>query len=215
MAKVRLVEHDERYAERLLALSSHPDIQQALGLHVSTRADILTYIRQMQAQERQGKVVSRVILDERDRPVGVTTLMLIDRWRKRCHIATWLGAPYWHRGYNLASKNMILALAFDQLGMEIVFSGVRKRNLRSLRAQAKLPYIRLDLAHEFPGEHEMLEAKEREPCVLNAFLASDFRRHQAQQQRERVVVEHLPAWSQAAFHGLSAGMEAPAAARLP
>ncbi|WP_106477347.1 GNAT family N-acetyltransferase [Phytohalomonas tamaricis] len=189
MARVRLIEHDEKYAERLLALSSHIEIQRALGLYVKTRADILAYICQMREQEQQGKVVSRVILNEHAEPIGVTTLMLFDHAKKHCHIATWLGQPYWHKGYNQASKDEILNLAFYELGMKIVFSGIRASNHRSCNSQIKLPYICLDLAREFPEVHEMLEAKEGEPCLLNGFMESDFRLYQARASRNNVA-EH-------------------------
>ena len=42
------------------------------------------------------------------------------------------------------------------------------------RKKRKLPYIQLHVENEYPEEHEFLEKKEKQPCVLHAFKKSDF-----------------------------------------
>lgn len=47
-------------------------------------------------------------------------------------------------------------------------------NIRSQKAQEKLSFIRLGVEGDYPEEHSWLEAKEKQPCVLNVFEREDF-----------------------------------------
>lgn len=40
-------------------------------------------------------------------------------------------------------------------------------NIRSQKAQEKLPYIRVGVQSEFPDEYEKLALQVNEPCILN------------------------------------------------
>ncbi len=100
--------------------------------------------------------------------------MFINHDKKSCHVGTWIGHDYWGQGYNEASKLEILRIGFEELGLEWVFAGARKVNIRSQKAQAKLSFIRLGVEEEYPEEHQALETKEKQACVLNVFTRSDF-----------------------------------------
>jgi RimJ/RimL family protein N-acetyltransferase len=174
VAQITLRPHDLKYAERIYELASAPQIKDALGLRDESVDDTKRFVEWVIDEERMGKQISRVIFNDRDELVGVTTLMFINRVQNRCHIGTWIGHEYWGMGYNQASKMEILKLAFVGLGMEHVFAGARTENARSQRAQEKLPYIRLNVESQFPDEHEALENREKQHCVLHAFYRDDF-----------------------------------------
>lgn len=174
MKKVTLVPHKLDFCEDIYRMSSAPPVKEALGLPDGTVEDTRQFVRQAMQQEREGVTVPRVILDGHGNLIGLTDLMFIDHSKKSCHIGTWIGHDYWGQGYNEASKIEILRIAFEELGLDYVFAGAREVNVRSQKAQAKLPFIRLGVEKEFPEEHHALEKKEKQPCVLNVFAKTDF-----------------------------------------
>ena len=174
---VTLVKHNLKYAEAIHALSSVPQVRDALGLPVGKVEDTIHFIKRECVDEEAGKTVPRVVLNEEGQVIGVTALMFIDEHKKSCHIGSWLGYEFWGKGYNLKAKNAILEIAFFELGLERVFAGARKVNIRSQKAQEKLPFIRLGVEKDYPQEHSWLEVKEKQPCVLNVFEREDFIRY--------------------------------------
>lgn len=171
---IKLVKHREEYSEEIFRLSSAPLVKEALGLPDGTIGDTKRFIQRVMQEEQAGKTVPRVILTEANKLIGLTDLMFIDYDKKTCHIGTWIGHEYWGQGYNEASKIAILQIAFEELKLDYVFAGARAINIRSQKAQEKLPFIRLDVASEFPEEIKALEKKEKQPCILNVFYKEDF-----------------------------------------
>lgn len=68
----------------------------------------------------------------------------------------------------------MLYIAFHHLGLEYVFAEARKVNIRSQKAQIKLPYMSIGVEKEFPKEHRKLENQEGVPCVLNVVRKNHF-----------------------------------------
>ncbi|WP_018130193.1 GNAT family N-acetyltransferase [Effusibacillus pohliae] len=93
-------------------------------------------------EERRGTGLSRTILDERGNPISVISLHKINQETGEATLGTWLGRPYWGKGYNRRAKDAILRLAFEKMALRRVYIGVDPRNGRSLRAVEKLPYAR-------------------------------------------------------------------------
>jgi RimJ/RimL family protein N-acetyltransferase len=172
--KVKLVKNDLKYAEQIFELSSNPGVKDILGIKVDKLEDTIEFIKFISNEDNEGKVVSRVILNENDEVVGHTGLKHIDRGDGICHIGTWIGVPFWGKGYNEASKFEILKFAFNELKMEYVFAGAKETNLRSRRAQEKLPYITLGVENEFPNELAIIEKEAGEKCILNVVKKKDF-----------------------------------------
>ena len=176
MRKVALVPHDKKYAKSISSLSSAPQVRESLGLtDDQTSIDgTLQFIEFVLENERLGKLYSRVILNESDELIGVITLKEIDNVKKTCHIGTWIGHPYWGKGYNELAKKDILYTAFTDFNMEYVFAGAKLTNIRSQKAQEKLPYVRIDVRSEFPDEYTKLEQQVNEPCLLNVIEKATF-----------------------------------------
>lgn len=174
MVFIKLMEHNDQYAEEINRLSQALPVKNALGLPDQTVEDTKKFIQTILEEEKEGKAVSRLIINENGQLVGITTLMFIDQEKKSCHIGSWIGHKYWGLGYNQASKIEILRIAFEKLKLDVVFAGARLVNIRSQKAQEKLPFIRLNVESKHPEEHESLEKKEKQACVLNAFYREDF-----------------------------------------
>lgn len=168
------MKHNLKFCEEIHHLSSNPHVKNALGLPGGGVESTERFVKTVLQEEEQGKTISRVIIDEYKKIIGITTLMHINRQSKSCHIGSWLGYEYWSKGYNQASKIEILKIAFEDLKLNYVFAGARKENIRSQKAQEKLPFIRLHIESEFPEEHRQLIKRERKPCVLHGFYRDDF-----------------------------------------
>ncbi|MDY7045373.1 GNAT family N-acetyltransferase [Virgibacillus sp. M23] len=94
----------------------------------------------MEAEER-GELISRTILDEYGNPIG--TINLFDIQENYGFLATWIGKPYFGKGYNKQAKEQFFNDIFSSSPIEGVFMKVRKSNIRSLKAVSKLPYVTL------------------------------------------------------------------------
>jgi [ribosomal protein S5]-alanine N-acetyltransferase len=174
MRKVSLVPHDRKYAEDIFRLTNNPNVVEHLSFRNETLDNVLQFIDAVNAEEKAGKTVSRVILDESGRVIGTTTLMFIDRDKKEAHLGTWLDENVWGLGYNQLSKREILRIAFFDLSLERVFVGARKANKRSLRAQEKLGYVTMKVGDQYPEHFDMLQRRENCPVILNVIYKDDF-----------------------------------------
>ncbi|MGE8207802.1 GNAT family N-acetyltransferase [Heyndrickxia sp. NPDC080065] len=158
----------------MFELSNETHVREALGLQISDVQDTIDFIQFIIKEEKSGRQYSRVIYDETEGLVGVITLKDIDLTRKRCHIGTWIGYEYWGKGYNECAKKEILTYAFKELKLEYVFAGAKQENIRSQKAQEKLPYITLHVESDFPEELEKIEAQTKSPCVLHVIKRESF-----------------------------------------
>ncbi|HYK72328.1 MAG TPA: GNAT family N-acetyltransferase [Pseudoneobacillus sp.] len=178
MLTVKLVPHHEEYAERIFLLSSDPQVNEHLSFKDDTVENTKWFINHIINEEKEGKAISRVIVNEENEVIGVTSLINIDHDKRHCSIGSWIGKEYWGKGYNQKAKEEILKIAFEQLDLDVVLAGARAANIRSQKAQEKLPYITLNVEKLYPEEHQKLEEKEKVSCVLNCVTKEDFFKHQ-------------------------------------
>lgn len=179
MIYLKLVKHDQKYAEEMSRLTSDSRVKNALGLtdkQVSIQG-ARDYIDFVLHEEKQHKQLSRVMLNKEDQLIGVITLKSISPYRKTAHIGTWIAAPYWGMGYNQLAKEKMLTIAFEELGLEYIFAGATVHNIRSQKAQMKLPYMQIDVGAQFPDELEKIEAETRSRCILNVIKKGCFLTH--------------------------------------
>ncbi|MDA1648207.1 GNAT family N-acetyltransferase [Bacillus cereus group sp. TH160LC] len=174
MQRVTLLPLDFRYANAIFKLSSDPHVKNALGIKVETIEDTKAFLLFAIEEERQKKSLSRVIVNAENEIIGLTTLKHINYEKKQSHIGSWLGYPYWGKGYNEAAKKEIFKIAFLDLQLSYVFAGAKTNNIRSLKAQEKLPYISLHVENKFPDEHAALEKEVRSPCSLHVVSHEKF-----------------------------------------
>ncbi|MGO4184484.1 GNAT family N-acetyltransferase [Paenibacillus sp. MCAF9] len=104
--------------------------------------------KQLIVEEEQETCISRTIINENGHPIG--TIDLYDIVNKSGFLATWIGAPYFGKGYNQRAKESFFTELFLEHSIETVFLKVRKQNIRSRKAIEKLPYTKLanDINHQ-------------------------------------------------------------------
>src|SRR5699024_3265533 len=107
--------------------------------------------------EYRGELISRTILDEYEKPIG--TINLYDIYNNYGFLATWLGSPYFGKGYNQIAKEQFFNELFYEKGMEGIFMKVRRINQRSIHAAMKLPYVS-HANYLFPENYEEINKDE-------------------------------------------------------
>src|SRR4051794_20494137 len=95
----------------------------------------------MQRQREGGERLEFVIADEDDRAVGITGLSEFSHRDRRAVIGTWLGREHWGSGANRESKALMLALAFEALGLIRVSALASPQNVRSIAALQRLGFV--------------------------------------------------------------------------
>lgn len=113
---------------------------QAVKPYVREKAETIEeyyfFLNKMMIQEENGELISRTIVDEWDAPIGAITLY--DIQDQMGFLATWIGKPYFGKGYNQYAKDLFLRELFLEKDIEVVFLKVNKVNERSLNAKKKL-----------------------------------------------------------------------------
>lgn len=134
-----LKKRDLHEVPTLFELSSHPDVYPYIRHKAKTVDEFYFLTKQLIEAENNGELISRTIIDEYEQPIG--TINLYDIENKSGFLATWVGQPYFGKGYNKLAKQLFLEELFFSLEIETVFMKVKKANLRSLKALAKLAYV--------------------------------------------------------------------------
>ncbi|WP_042142106.1 GNAT family N-acetyltransferase [Paucisalibacillus sp. EB02] len=125
----------------LFELMSHPDVFPYVR-HKATTSDEFYFITKKTIEaEEQGELISRTIMDEYQQPIG--TINLYDIESNHGFLATWIGKPYFGKGYNRVAKEQFFDELFFDYEIETIFMKVRKTNIRSTKAVLKLPYVAL------------------------------------------------------------------------
>lgn len=123
----------------LYELSSHPEVFPYIRQKTNSVDEFYFSTKQIIEAENQGELISRTIIDEYLQPIG--TISLYDIQNNAGFLATWLGRPYFGKGYNQMAKLAFLQELFLHQRIENVFMKIRKTNQRSLHAITKIPYV--------------------------------------------------------------------------
>ncbi|MGP4071696.1 GNAT family N-acetyltransferase [Piscibacillus sp. B03] len=117
------------------------------------------FLNKMTNQEENGELISRTILDEWDVPIGAITLY--DIQEQKGFLATWLGKPYFGKGYNQYAKDLFLRELFLEKNIEVVFLKVNRLNERSLNAMKKIEYA-VQANEHYPAIYEQINQGPKE-----------------------------------------------------
>ncbi|RDW17448.1 GNAT family N-acetyltransferase [Oceanobacillus chungangensis] len=132
----------------LFELMTHPDVFPYVRHKAETTDEFYFLTKKTIEAEANGELISRTILDEYLQPIG--TINLFDIQDKHGFLATWIGQPYFGKGYNRPAKDQFFNELFFSHDIEGIFMKIRKTNTRSLKAVLKLPYV--SLGNEFYPE---------------------------------------------------------------
>src|SRR5699024_11435353 len=122
----------------LFELLSQPDVFPYVRQKASTSDEYYFITKQTIEAEENGELISRTILDEYYQPIG--TINLFDIHKNYGFLATWIGQPFFGKGYNKAAKEEFFNELFFELNIEGIFMKIRRSNIRSRKAILKLPY---------------------------------------------------------------------------
>ncbi|HLQ97086.1 MAG TPA: GNAT family N-acetyltransferase [Candidatus Dormibacteraeota bacterium] len=122
----------------LFELLSHPEVFPYVRQRATTSDEYYFITKQTMESEEKGELISRTILDEYYQPIG--TINLFDIHKNYGFLATWIGQPFFGKGYNKAAKEEFFNELFFELNIEGIFMKIRRSNIRSRKAILKLPY---------------------------------------------------------------------------
>ncbi|WP_096201682.1 GNAT family N-acetyltransferase [Bacillus sp. FJAT-45350] len=104
----------------------------------SSYDEFLFLTKQTIEAEERGELISRTITDEWGAPIGTINLYDIDEGNG--FLGTWIGKPYFGKGYNAIAKNVFFQELFFEQDIQTIFMRIRKENTRSVKAAQKLEY---------------------------------------------------------------------------
>jgi [ribosomal protein S5]-alanine N-acetyltransferase len=104
-------------------------------------SEAATYVRSLARKRDEGERLEFLIVHPRDGVIGVTGLSEFSLRDRRAVVGTWHGREWWGTGANRASKTLVLALAFEGLGLERVTAWCGADNGRSQKALEKLGFV--------------------------------------------------------------------------
>jgi ribosomal-protein-alanine N-acetyltransferase len=104
-------------------------------------SEAATYVRSLSRKRDEGERLEFLIVHPRDGVIGVTGLSEFSLRDRRAVVGTWHGREWWGTGANRASKTLVLALAFEGLGLERVTAWCGADNGRSQKALEKLGFV--------------------------------------------------------------------------
>ncbi|WP_047981079.1 GNAT family N-acetyltransferase [Ornithinibacillus contaminans] len=125
----------------LYELMSHPEVFPYVRHKAATCDEFYFITKKTMEAEEHGELISRTIVDEYQQPIG--TINLFDIENNHGFLATWIGQPYFGKGYNRLAKEQFFDELFFDHDIETIFMKVRKTNIRSTKAVLKLPYVAL------------------------------------------------------------------------
>ena len=99
------------------------------------------YVRSLARKRAEGERLEFVIVHPEGGVIGVTGLSEFSLRDRRAVVGTWHGREWWGSGANRASKTLVLALAFEGLGLERVTAWCGADNGRSQKALERLGFV--------------------------------------------------------------------------
>ncbi len=99
-----LKKRDLHDAQILFPLLSDEAVKPYVREKAESIEEYYFFLNKMMNQEENGELISRTILDEWDMPIGAITLY--DVQDQMGFLATWLGKPYFGKGYNQYAKDL-------------------------------------------------------------------------------------------------------------
>lgn len=123
----------------LFELLTDPEVYPYVRQKAATLDEYLFLTKQAIELEEKEDMVSRTIVDEWGQPIG--TITLFDIKNGYGFLGTWIGKPYFGKGYNRKAKDAFFSELFSETTIDKVFMRIRKSNIRSQKAAQKLPYV--------------------------------------------------------------------------
>ena len=130
------------------------------GERLEAPADADVYIAGVHQYAERGELFEWGIADiSSDRVIGTCTLLHVEERHGRAEIGFALGRAHWGRGLAREAVSLLIAFAFDELGLHRLEADADPRNDRSLRLLEQLGFRREGVLRErYRGEDGMQDA---------------------------------------------------------
>lgn len=129
-------------APSLFELGRDPDVTRFFSWGpYREEGEALRFIESLEGRRAAGERFELAIVDEHDRPIGVTGFSDFSKRDRRAVIGTWLGREHWGSGANRESKALVLALGFRALDLLRVSALASPQNVRSIAALQRLGFV--------------------------------------------------------------------------
>ncbi|WP_082234843.1 GNAT family N-acetyltransferase [Halobacillus massiliensis] len=169
----------------LFDLMIHPEVFPYVRQKASNSDEFYFLTKQTLEAEERGELISRTILDEWGQPIG--TINLFDIQDNKGFLATWIGQPYFGKGYNQPAKEAFFQELFFMLDIEGIFMKIRRSNIRSLKAALKMPYVS-KANEQYPEVYEWIN-KEQDVYDLYMISKEQYLFHYYGGQQEEEMLE--------------------------
>ncbi|MDC3425275.1 GNAT family N-acetyltransferase [Aquibacillus sp. 3ASR75-11] len=136
-----LKKRDLHEVPALYELLTHPEVFPYVRHKAYSVDEYYFLTKQTMEAEEQGELITRTIVNEFHHPIG--TISLFDLHDNKGFLATWIGQPYFGKGYNKLAKEAFFEELFETAGIKAIFIKIRKTNTRSLKAMLKIPFVSL------------------------------------------------------------------------
>ena len=142
------------------------------------------YVRSLARKRADGERLEFVIVHPEDGVIGVTGLSEFSLRDRRAVVGTWHGREWWGTGANRSSKALILALAFEGLGLERVTAWCGADNGRSQKALERLGFV-----HEGVLRHWHVHQGEPRDVISYSMLRDEFEAGELAREPVEIVGE--------------------------
>ena len=171
----------------LYDLITHPEVFPYVRQKAQTVEEYMFLTKQVMESESQNQLISRTILDEWNQPIGTITLYDIEE--QTGYLGTWIGKPYFGKGYNQKAKTAFFTEVFTQTDIHTIFMRIRKENIRSQKAALKSPYVQPfedteSIHYKKHCEHYYLYVVTKERYLLHQQTIESFTHSNDQELRE-------------------------------
>ena len=143
---ITLVPTALEHAPAIQRLASHPDVAATTLIpHPYPEEGAVRFIEDVVLPDRAaGKEHAFVIVVDGE-VVGHISIKNVDTERGEAETGYWIGRPYWGRGYASEAVRMIVAFAFEEVGLQRLYAHVLAHNPASRRVLEKAGFVPVEL----------------------------------------------------------------------
>ncbi|MFC7393950.1 GNAT family N-acetyltransferase [Scopulibacillus cellulosilyticus] len=125
----------------LFQLMKDPEVYPYVRHKAETLEEYQLIVQETMKKEENNELISRTIIDEYKQPIG--TISLYDIADNKGFLGTWIGRPYFGKGYNQRAKEAFFSELFLEKAIHTIYLKIRKANIRSQKAAEKIPYVHI------------------------------------------------------------------------
>lgn len=146
---VAIVPTAREHAPAIQHLASHPDVAATTLIpHPYPEDGAVRFIEDVVLPGRVAGTEYAFVIVADDEVVGHITVKGVDRERGEAEIGYWIGRPFWGRGYASEAVRLVVAFAFEDLGLRRLYAHVLAHNPASGRVLEKAGFAPVELPPE-------------------------------------------------------------------